>query len=211
MPTINFPLSPAFDDTYTFGGKTWVYNGTGWALTASGDISPGQVDAFLTLLGASATGKALFASATAAAAKSIVEGLTPAFGANKTSNQTITASTYTKVTYPIEEYDKTANYDTANSRFTPNVAGVYSITASIGLDTSVDTTRAILAIYKNGANHKKLFDITASMPRAIAGAANVYLNGTTDYIEVWTWVAATTASVDGSVASSFQSVLAVPD
>lgn len=32
---INFPTSPATGDTYSFGGKKWVFNGTGWAIDAS--------------------------------------------------------------------------------------------------------------------------------------------------------------------------------
>lgn len=32
---LNFPASPALDDTYTYGGKTWVWNGTSWASTGS--------------------------------------------------------------------------------------------------------------------------------------------------------------------------------
>jgi hypothetical protein len=31
MP-LNFPTSPSTNDEYSFGGKTWVYNGAGWAL-----------------------------------------------------------------------------------------------------------------------------------------------------------------------------------
>ena len=27
---INFPISPALDDTYTFAGKTWKWNGFAW-------------------------------------------------------------------------------------------------------------------------------------------------------------------------------------
>lgn len=44
MPTINFPLSPALNDTYSFGGKTWVYNGTGWELTGSASESRAALD-----------------------------------------------------------------------------------------------------------------------------------------------------------------------
>ena len=32
MPNINFPLSPTLDQEYSFGGKTWKWNGTGWGL-----------------------------------------------------------------------------------------------------------------------------------------------------------------------------------
>jgi hypothetical protein len=27
---INFPASPALNDEYTFEGRTWIWNGTGW-------------------------------------------------------------------------------------------------------------------------------------------------------------------------------------
>jgi len=39
MTLINFPSSPATNDEYTFGGKTWVYNGTGWK------VKPGTFNA----------------------------------------------------------------------------------------------------------------------------------------------------------------------
>lgn len=28
---IAFPATPSVDDTYTYEGKTWVWNGVGWA------------------------------------------------------------------------------------------------------------------------------------------------------------------------------------
>jgi hypothetical protein len=32
MTTLNFPVNPDLNDTYTFGNKTWEYNGFGWKL-----------------------------------------------------------------------------------------------------------------------------------------------------------------------------------
>lgn len=29
---INFPASPSLNDTYTFSGRTWVWNGSAWQL-----------------------------------------------------------------------------------------------------------------------------------------------------------------------------------
>ena len=34
-PTLNFPSSPALNDTYAFGGKTWTYNGSAWKLNTA--------------------------------------------------------------------------------------------------------------------------------------------------------------------------------
>jgi hypothetical protein len=33
MATINFPSNPVLNQEYTFNGKTWRWNGTGWVLT----------------------------------------------------------------------------------------------------------------------------------------------------------------------------------
>lgn len=38
MP-LDFPSSPAVNDTYTYSGKTWRWNGEGWALVTSSDAS----------------------------------------------------------------------------------------------------------------------------------------------------------------------------
>ena len=39
MATFSFPNSPSLNQTYTFQGKTWKYNGTGWALVTNVDIA----------------------------------------------------------------------------------------------------------------------------------------------------------------------------
>jgi hypothetical protein len=39
MATFSFPTSPSLNQTYTFQGKTWKYNGTGWALVTNVDIA----------------------------------------------------------------------------------------------------------------------------------------------------------------------------
>ena len=36
---LNFPNSPSLNDTYSFGGKTWVWNGTYWGLQSTGALN----------------------------------------------------------------------------------------------------------------------------------------------------------------------------
>jgi len=51
MPTINFPSSPYSGDTYTFNGRTWIWNGYAWDIasaTSGGGSFPAQ---YLTQLG----------------------------------------------------------------------------------------------------------------------------------------------------------------
>lgn len=33
MALIDFPSSPSLNDEHTFEGRTWLWNGTGWAAT----------------------------------------------------------------------------------------------------------------------------------------------------------------------------------
>lgn len=60
MP-LQFPSNPSVNDTYTFNGKTWVWNGDGWELQKSGAINgiiignaTAAAGTFTTLTGASA-------------------------------------------------------------------------------------------------------------------------------------------------------------
>lgn len=39
MADLNFPTSPSLNDTYSFGGKTWVWNGVAWQLQNQGAIN----------------------------------------------------------------------------------------------------------------------------------------------------------------------------
>jgi hypothetical protein len=39
MAILNFPTSPGLNDTYSFNGKTWVWNGQGWNLQTQGAIN----------------------------------------------------------------------------------------------------------------------------------------------------------------------------
>jgi len=42
MP-LDFPVSPSLNDTYTFGDKTWIWNGQGWALNPSGNVTANNI------------------------------------------------------------------------------------------------------------------------------------------------------------------------
>lgn len=49
MAIINFPASPALNDTYTFGGKTWKWNGVGWQLLASTIVTAPEDASYITM------------------------------------------------------------------------------------------------------------------------------------------------------------------
>lgn len=107
----------------------------------------------------------------------------PAFSAAKTNGtQTVTANTYTKATFNFEEFDTNNNF--SSSTFTPTVAGYYQITGTIGFSPGA-TTEALIVLYKNGSAFKYGADQTATVTYQLQLSALVYMNGTTDYLELY--------------------------
>jgi hypothetical protein len=84
-----------------------------------------------------------------------------------------------KVDLQIEDYDTDSCF--ASSRFTPNVAGYYFVTGAIRWE---NITSAQSFLFKNGASHS-----AGSSAQAGTYHTNVsdliYLNGTTDYVELF--------------------------
>ena len=116
----------------------------------------------------------------------------PAFGAYLASNQTVTAATFTKIQINTEEFDTDNCYDpTTNFRFTPNKAGKYQVSLSM-IATGVDNYSVI---YKNGAS----FKITgwATSGSTANGTALIDMNGTTDYLEFYAYIASGTTISSG--------------
>lgn len=112
----------------------------------------------------------------------MVSGNMPAFSAYMSSNASFTSGTTTKVTLDTEVFD-TANCF-SSSRFTPNVAGYYQINGKIRV-TGTNCTASV-NIYKNGSQNiiGTYIAATSSVVFSVASTV-VYLNGTTDYVELY--------------------------
>lgn len=69
----------------------------------------------------------------------------------RSTTQSITQNTWTKVEFDTEVYDNQSEFDNAtNYRFTAKAAGVYNVTSVVTLDNLPDTYTALIAIYLNG-------------------------------------------------------------
>lgn len=131
------------------------------------------------------TTKILNANVTQAKFATNVAGNGPAFSATLTSAFSIGAGTFTKIPLATKEFDTNNNYDSAtNYRFTPTVAGYYQFTGSSLLQNSVSTELA-LSLFKNGASFRYLGNTIAPNAREVAGTTLVYMNGSTDYVELY--------------------------
>ena len=128
----------------------------------------------------------------------------PAFSAYANNpSQSISATTFTKVTLSTEEFD-TANCF-SSSRFTPNVAGYYQINGQVTLVSGTTANRTTVFIYKNGVAYKVGVAVPFNGSNNVANSVSslVYLNGTTDYVELYVWSgAATTLTYQAELSDS---------
>ena len=119
----------------------------------------------------------------------------PLFYASQASSQTVTSSTWTKVLYTSESIDTNNNFDTSTSRFTPTVAGYYKFEANINFySSSSSITRCIITFSKNGDyGGTRAIDVSYAASQFLGGILNgswtFYMNGSTDYVELYCWVA----------------------
>jgi hypothetical protein len=136
-----------------------------------------------------------------------VAGNGPSFMAYNNANQSISSATFTKVRFNAEEWDTNNNFDsTTNYRFTPTVAGYYQCSFAFSTEPSTATvTRIIGLFYKNGAEYKFGNDfvganVTASEP---VGSCLIYCNGSTDYVEIYGYMAGGTPVIRGTQSTTW--------
>lgn len=110
----------------------------------------------------------------------------PAFRAYRnTSQQTFSQNTYTKVQFNAETFDTDNCFDpTTNYRFTPNKAGYYEVHCMLSISkTGASTTLA--TFQKNGGIYSKVYNwVNTSTFSQLSGSDIVYMNGSTDYLEI---------------------------
>ena len=137
-----------------------------------------------------------------------VAGNGPTFSAYQSSPQTLSSGVITKIQFQTEEWDTASCFDsTTNYRFTPNVAGYYSITGKVQPTSTY--TAGVISVYKNGALYKYgSFNNNAATTAVSSMTCLVYLNGTTDYVELWATLVSGQALVATADMTYFQGFLA---
>ncbi len=133
----------------------------------------------------------------------------PAFSAYVSVSHSALALRFTKVQFRTKEFDTANCYDnTTNFRFTPNVAGYYQVCATVrnNLLTGGDW---LTSIYKNGIAFK------SGSESILMGSANlqshvsalIYMNGSSDYLEVFVYADNATTIMQSQTASFFQAFM----
>ena len=123
----------------------------------------------------------------------------PAFRSALSADQSITTATITKIQFDIETFDTSSDYDNStNYRYTPSVAGYYQVNATA---RSEGTSISLFALYihKNGVNYlTSNVDTESSGTAHVSGSTLVYMNGTTDYLEVYGRIDGTSPKFGGN-------------
>jgi hypothetical protein len=112
----------------------------------------------------------------------------PLFFATATSQAMGASGTATKLSsFGTPEIDNKSWWDAGNQRYIPQIEGWYGVNVVF---TAASTTSSIplsvAAIYKNGSQEQAFSERSANINSLQAyGSWFVYLNGTTDYLELW--------------------------
>lgn len=110
-------------------------------------------------------------------------GTAPGFFVHKNNvDQTVTASSYQKLTWNTEVFDIGNNF--ASDRFTPTVAGRYVFSLNVYCNNTPSYCHPV--IYKNGTQVAGNVGGSSSN-RGVSTSAIVDMNGTTDYVEAYVY------------------------
>lgn len=139
-----------------------------------------------------------------------VAGNGPAFSAYQSTAQTGLSAAWNKISLQTESFDTNSNFDsTTNYRFTPTVAGYYMFVGNIYFVTSAINN--YISIYKNGS----AIVYGTAYPTASGGSnpyssvsTFAYMNGTTDYVELWGYATNTWSTGVGIPSTYLQGFLA---
>jgi hypothetical protein len=118
---------------------------------------------------------------------------TPAFSAERSSDQTITNNTRTTVLFDNEFYDSSNAYDTSTGKFTPQVAGKYYVTANCQLtgDNYSNLNLGFIELYKNSSVISEgVFDMRNNPPRSVTPSVIIItdMNGSSDFLLVQAYI-----------------------
>ena len=197
----------------TNGDTSWfcAVNGTEWEVFLGTRVNATTL-ARTTVLSSSNSGSAVsFSSApvvysTVPGSKIATNG--PIFSAYRSGDQTgVTNNTYVKVQLDEVEFDTTGCFDnTTNYRFTPNVAGFYRFEWLVDA-RGTSLTFGHTQLWKNGELHKNgSWAAHSSNVSLSVGAAVVYMNGSTDYVELYCYTTASSGNMfSGGAAATFLS------
>ena len=142
------------------------------------------------------------ASDISATGTNVIPNAGPTFFAYKSSGQALSTGTQ-KITYDSTRWNVDSAYDTSTSRFTPQVAGYYQVNAGWYIVTSSEREGAVY-LYMDESNYSMVCNfIGGAGVRAFTGSQLVYMNGSTNFLEVYAYVNGSHTTNSGADAATF--------
>jgi hypothetical protein len=146
-----------------------------------------------------------------------VAGTGPAFSAYQSTAQTaLAAGTNTKLLFQTEEFDTNSNFNNTASTvgstpayaFLPTVAGYYQVNANFVANTNY--AYGNISVYKNGilAKFGNSSGQGYNSSNAWTISVLIYMNGTTDYLEIYGLTSVSQTPAAASTYTYFQAFLA---
>lgn len=132
----------------------------------------------------------------------------PAFSVYQSAVQSIPNNTWTKIQLQSKYFDTAVAFDnTTNYRFQPTIAGYYQLN---GVAQLLVFTAVAVSIYKNGVGTDYAVGVgtSAQLYSTVAQSKMVYLNGTSDYVELYAYQASGGAINTVTVDCAFSGSLA---
>jgi hypothetical protein len=111
----------------------------------------------------------------------------PAFLAYGTALTSCASGASVKVNLAAKDFDTASCFNTSTSRFTPNVAGYYLLTASMYFASAASGKNGELFFLKNAATSitNGLMSTYNGQGMILCASTICYLNGSTDYVECY--------------------------
>lgn len=125
-----------------------------------------------------------------------------------TSQTGVPSGTWTRVNLSTTDFNVGSGFDTVNYRFKPAKAGYYVVQGQVGVFANANAPFAV-GFYKNGSI-VTVCDSTAptTAVHAVSSGDIIYLNGTTDYVELYGFHNnGSNSSFDGTVNLTFFTAL----
>ena len=117
---------------------------------------------------------------------------TPMFSVYRSTAQSLSNATTTKIQFNNTLYDTDSTWDGTNYRFVAPSSGYYSFQSSLGFQGTI--TRVILFFYKNASEYQRAVDLNITGATIVNGSCEMYLDAD-GYCEVFGYVAGSSNDV----------------
>lgn len=181
MP-LSFPLNPTIDQLYTFGDKTWIWNGYGWALNSQGAINNIPIGNVTP-----STGKFTSLSATGNVTTAqyflgngaLLTGIVNSYSniTNGTSNVSIPTPNG-NINLSVGGTSNIAIFSTSGGSITGALTATGNVTGNYFLGNGALLTGIDTSLVSNGTSNVRVFN-NSNVTVSVAGTSNVAIFTTT--------------------------------